>query len=82
MVGREILSVIEEGKSKFPEDYNLNISEYNFWYAKMFHQFPMLYPTPKYMDRGVHQSQGAPLLTIELLICFDSLLQTCIWKGL
>jgi tetratricopeptide (TPR) repeat protein len=30
----KILSVIEEGKVRFPKDYVLNVEEFNFWYAK------------------------------------------------
>lgn len=30
----KILSVIEEGKNKFPKDYVLNVEEFNFWYTK------------------------------------------------
>jgi tetratricopeptide (TPR) repeat protein len=30
----KILSVIEEGKTKFPKDFVLNVEEFNFWYAK------------------------------------------------
>tara|TARA_Y100000385_G_scaffold287882_1_gene353144 strand:+ start:371 stop:1645 length:1275 start_codon:yes stop_codon:yes gene_type:complete len=30
----KILSVIEEGKTRFPKDYVLNVEEFNFWYAK------------------------------------------------
>lgn len=30
----KILSVIEEGKIRFPKDYVLNVEEFNFWYAK------------------------------------------------
>ena len=30
----QILSVIEEGKVRFPKDYVLNIEEFNYWYSK------------------------------------------------
>ena len=30
----KILSVIEEGKQRFPKDFVLNVEEFNFWYAK------------------------------------------------
>ncbi|MDG2343683.1 MAG: hypothetical protein P8L23_03800, partial [Flavobacteriales bacterium] len=30
----KVLSVIEEGKKKFPGDFVLNVEEFNFWYAK------------------------------------------------
>jgi len=30
----KILSVIEEGKKKFPGDFVLNVEEFNYWYAK------------------------------------------------
>ena len=30
----KILSVIEEGKTRFPKDYVLNIEEFNYWYSK------------------------------------------------
>ena len=30
----QILSVIEEGKVRFPKDYILNIEEFNYWYSK------------------------------------------------
>jgi tetratricopeptide (TPR) repeat protein len=30
----KILSVIEEGKNRFPKDYVLNVEEFNFWYSK------------------------------------------------
>jgi tetratricopeptide (TPR) repeat protein len=29
-----IVSVLEDAKSKFPEDYELHISEFNFWFSK------------------------------------------------
>ena len=31
---QKILSVIEEGKNKFPNDFVLNVEEFNFWYNK------------------------------------------------
>ena len=31
---QKILSVIEEGKNKFPNDFVLNVEEFNFWYIK------------------------------------------------
>ena len=30
----QILSVIQEGKLRFPKDYVLNIEEFNYWYSK------------------------------------------------
>ena len=30
----KVISVIEEGKKKFPGDFVLNVEEFNFWYAK------------------------------------------------
>ena len=30
----KILSVIDEGKKKFPKDFVLNVEEFNFWYNK------------------------------------------------
>ena len=31
---QKILTVIEEGKNKFPNDFVLNVEEFNFWYNK------------------------------------------------
>ncbi len=31
---QKILAVIEEGKNKFPNDFVLNVEEFNFWYNK------------------------------------------------
>ena len=31
---KQILSVIQEGKLRFPKDYVLNIEEFNYWYSK------------------------------------------------
>lgn len=67
----KVISVIEEGKKKFPGDFVLNVEEFNFWYAKGDNTKAQLA-----LQKAIEADPNKPELHFNIGVTFDNMSST------
>ena len=68
---QKILSVIEEGKNKFPNDFVLNVEEFNFWYNKGDND-----KAQKALQNAIEADPTNKILHFNIGVTYDNLAKT------
>ena len=68
---QKILSVIEEGKNKFPNDFVLNVEEFNFWYNKGDNE-----KAPQALQNAIEADPTNKILHFNIGVTYDNLAKT------
>ena len=68
---QKILSVIEEGKNKFPNDFVLNVEEFNFWYNKGDNQ-----KAQQALQNAIEADPTNKILHFNIGVTYDNLAKT------
>ena len=68
---QKILSVIEEGKNKFPNDFVLNVEEFNFWYNKGDNE-----KAQQALQNAIEADPSNKILHFNIGVTYDNLAKT------